>query len=110
MSSDSYSPCPGGTGKKVKFCCPELVAELPKIDRMVEAEQRSACLDHIENLEKKYPGRACLQANKALVLGNMGRIDEANQVVGEILTTQPQNPVALGEKALLDATTLGVLA
>src|SRR4051812_6166875 len=110
MSSDSYAPCPGGTGKKVKFCCPELVAELPKIDRMIEAEQRSACLDYIEGLEKKFPGRVCLLANKALVLGNMGRIDEANNAAGEILASQPQNPVALGEKALLDATSLGVIA
>ncbi|MFM8705283.1 MAG: hypothetical protein ACKOHG_15725, partial [Planctomycetia bacterium] len=25
MPLDPYSPCPGGTGKKIKFCCSELV-------------------------------------------------------------------------------------
>ena len=28
MPIDPYSPCPGGTGKKIKFCCSELVGDL----------------------------------------------------------------------------------
>ena len=30
MSLDPYAPCPGGTGKKIKFCCPDLVGDLEK--------------------------------------------------------------------------------
>jgi hypothetical protein len=60
MSLDPYSPCPGGTGKKIKFCCDDLVGELDKIERMVEGEQFVACLDHVTKLDEKQPGRPCL--------------------------------------------------
>ena len=43
MALDAYSLCPGGTGKKIKFCCPDLLSELEKIDRMIEGEQFIAC-------------------------------------------------------------------
>ena len=52
---DPYSPCPCGTGKKIKFCCPDLIHELSEIQSMLEGGQRQACLDYIEWLEKKHP-------------------------------------------------------
>ena len=27
MAIDTYAPCPGGTGKKIKFCCSDLVGD-----------------------------------------------------------------------------------
>ena len=47
MTIDPYAICPGGTGKKIKFCCSDLVSELDKVQRMVEGDQRVACLDYI---------------------------------------------------------------
>jgi hypothetical protein len=61
MALDAYSFCPGGTGKKIKFCCPDFLPELQKIDRMLEGEQYMACLQHIERV-RDLPGnhnRAC---------------------------------------------------
>ena len=55
MSLDAYSLCPGGTGKKIKFCCPDFLPELEKIDRMIEGEQFNACLQNIDQLEAKGP-------------------------------------------------------
>jgi len=43
------------TGKKIKFCCSDLVSELDKIQRMIEGDQRVACLDYITKLEGKHP-------------------------------------------------------
>ncbi len=60
MPIDPYTPCPGGTGKKIKFCCSDLLGELDKIKHMLEGDQRAACLEHIEALEGKHPQRACL--------------------------------------------------
>ena len=31
MAIDTYAPCPGGTGKKIKFCCSELVGDLERV-------------------------------------------------------------------------------
>ena len=35
MSIDPYSSCPGGTGKKIKFCCAELVGDLEQLGEPV---------------------------------------------------------------------------
>ena len=35
MPIDPYSPCPGGTGKKVKFCCTDLLQELSEDSRII---------------------------------------------------------------------------
>ena len=56
MSIDAYSLCPGGTGKKIKFCCGDFLPELQKIDRMFEGEQYLACLQHIDRLLAQEPG------------------------------------------------------
>jgi hypothetical protein len=101
MPLDPYSPCPAGTGKKLKFCCSDLVGELEKIQRMLEGDQRLACLEHIEKLQAKYPGRACLMTSQALLMLGMGRKDEAKVVVDAVLAQAAMNPVALAESALI---------
>ncbi|HEY5315029.1 MAG TPA: hypothetical protein VIK18_21030 [Pirellulales bacterium] len=107
MPIDPYAPCPGGLDKKVKFCCPDLVPELERIQRMLEGDQPQACLDHIGHLEAKYPGRACLETTKALLQGQLGQVQEAQQTIEHVLQTQPDNPVALAEAALLTAGAQG---
>lgn len=101
MAIDPYSPCPGGLGKKVKFCCADLVSDLDKIDRMRQAEQRSACLEHVEKLDAKHPGRACLMTAKADLLRELGRTQEADVAVKSMLDQHADNPVALAEAAIL---------
>ena len=64
MAIDSYAPCPGGTGKKIKFCCSELVGDLEQLDRLVEGDQISAALDQVKRLAEKHPGKACLLATQ----------------------------------------------
>lgn len=101
MSVDPYSLCPGGTGKKLKFCCSDLLHELGKIDHMLAAEQRQACIDYIAQLEAKFPDRACLLTTKALVLHSLEQNEEALRAADRVLTTQPTNPVALAARALV---------
>jgi hypothetical protein len=101
MSLDAYSFCPGGTGKRMKFCCKDLLTDLQQIDRMVEGEQHLACLQHIERLEPTYPDRACLMAIKAQLLRAMERTDELRKLVARFAETCPDNVVALAETAML---------
>ena len=106
MAIDPYTLCPGGTGKKVKFCCPDLLSELEKVQKMLEGNQRQACLEYIEQLEARHPDRACLLTTTALLQGQLGNPEEAQKTVGKVLESQPENPVDLAEQALLaiDAT------
>jgi hypothetical protein len=107
MAIDPYGPCPGGTGKKVKFCCPDLVNELDKITRMLDGDQPQACLDHITSLEAKHPGRACLCTLKASLQAELGQADQARASIETLLQTHPDNPIALADQAMLIASQQG---
>jgi tetratricopeptide (TPR) repeat protein len=110
MAIDPYSPCPCGTGKKVKFCCPDLVHELNEIQNMLEGGQRQACLDYIESVEKKHPDRACLVTTRALLESALGNEKKAEQTLEGYLAKDPTNPVALAELAVVYAAQRGATA
>ena len=107
MPIDAYSPCPCGTGKKIKFCCKDLLSDLQKIERMLEGEQYIACLSHIERLEQSNPDRACLMATKTLLLRITGQEIEAKKATAEFVEKHPENPLALCDNALIKATDEG---
>src|SRR5262249_4402491 len=110
MPIDPYSPCPGGTGKKVKFCCSDLVQELDKLQHMMEAEQAIGCLDYLRKLEEKYPDRACLQSMRVSLESAVGDPAAAEKALAAFLKSQPGNSVALAEKARHVATQGDLLA
>lgn len=100
MPFDPYSPCPGGTGKKIKFCCSDLVGELEKIDRMIEGEQFVACRDHVTHLDEKFPGRACVLSWKLLLEQMTGDREAATRTLAAFILQNPENPIALAETGL----------
>jgi hypothetical protein len=105
MAIDAYSRCPGGTGKKIKFCCSDSLPELQKIDRMIEGEQYLACLQHIEQLLALESNRdkACLLATKCLLLRVTNQHEAARNTAATFLVKHPNNQVALAEMAILAA-------
>jgi hypothetical protein len=107
MALDAYSLCPGGTGKKIKFCCPDLFPELEKLDRMIEGEQFVASLQQIDQLEHKGLHRACLMALKSELLRATNQTDRITAHVAEFLERFPQNPVAWSESAMIAAVSEG---
>jgi len=110
MPIDAYSLCPGGTGKKIKFCCPDFLAELQKISRMLEGDQQLACLKHIDELLRKTPDRACLLAIKAALLRSTDRLEEAAATAAHFLEKHPDNTTAMAESAIIMAVEEGGLA
>ena len=107
MAIDPYTPCPGGTGKKVKFCCPDLLGELDDIQRKLEADQRLACLEQIDRLDTKYPDRACLLSMKAMLEAQLADEGKAEATLARFKEKYPGNPVALAEEATLKAARQG---
>lgn len=103
MAIDTYAPCPGGTGKKIKFCCSDLVGDLEQLDRLVEGDQVSAALDQVRRLDEKHPRRACLMATRTKLELASKRYDEAAATSGAFLEAFPDNPLALGHAAITDA-------
>lgn len=104
MTIDPYSPCPGGIGKKIKFCCPDLVHELDKLQRMIDGEQRVAGLDYVTKLDAKYPGRACLLSARATLEAMLGNREQSAATLATFREKHPDNPIALAELAVLQAT------
>ena len=101
MPIDVYTLCPGGTGKRIKFCCKDLVGELNQIDGMIEGDQYQAALAKIDQLLATKPDRACLLELKAQLLSATEQHAALPAVVERYLAHHPANPVALAEQALL---------
>jgi len=107
MSLDPYAPCLCGSGKKLKFCCADLAGELDKVGKMLEGDQRAACLQHIQHLERKYPDRASLLGLRATLELELDRPDDARATVQRFLQQHPNSPVAHACEALMLAATSG---
>ena len=103
MPLDAYNFCPCGSGKKIKFCCNDLLGELQKIDRMIEGEQYLGCLRHIEQLERKRADRACLMAIKGMLLRATGQMEAAAGHAAAFVEKHPENATALAESAIVTA-------
>lgn len=100
MSIDRYSSCPGGTGKKIKFCCADLVSDLDKVARMVQGRQNASCLELLSQLEARYGNRACLLAVKLSLEQGMKNQTAALSTLRRFLESHPDNPIALAELAV----------
>ena len=103
MPIDPYSPCPGGTGKKIKFCCSELMGDLEQLDRLTEGQQYAAALSEVEKLAQRHPGRACLMAHRTRLQLATKQFPAAAAASAEFLKACPDNPVALGLAAVTEA-------
>lgn len=101
MAVDPYAQCPCGSGKKLKFCCSDLVGDIEKIHHMVEGDQPRAALQHCEQTLKKRPGRPSLLDLKAMLEVTLHKLQDAEKTVAELLEKDPENPAAHAQQAIL---------
>ena len=104
MAIDPYSPCPCGSGKKLKFCCADLAADIEKITKLVAGEQPHAALKHVETLLAKQPDRASLLDIRAMIELSLNDLDAAEKTLTHFLQVAPQNASAHAQWALLAAS------
>ncbi|QDU53943.1 tetratricopeptide repeat protein [Aeoliella mucimassa] len=98
---DPYSLCPCGSGKKLKFCCSDLIGEIEKIHRMIEGDQPRAALRHVEQTLQKSPGRASLLDLQAMLQLSLGELESAEKTVAEFLKADPDSPSAHAHHAMV---------
>src|SRR3989304_3196565 len=101
MAVDPYAPCPCGSGKKLKFCCTDLVGEIEKIHRMIEGDQPRAALRHVEQTLARHPQRASLLDLKATIEMSLEEIDSARHTIDQFIQSHPDSPTAHACHALL---------
>lgn len=107
MAIDPYSACPCGSGKKLKFCCSDLAADIEKVQKMVAGDQPHAALKHVEKLLKKQPTRASLLDLQASLQLSLHEFEAAKTTIGDFLEAHPQSPTANAQAAILLAAMEG---
>jgi len=107
MAVDPYSLCPCGSGKKLKFCCSDLVHEIEKIHQMMEGDQPRAALQHVEQTLAKHPGRESLLDLKAMLELSLDQLDAAAETIEALIESAPNNPAAHAQQAVLVASREG---
>ena len=105
MAIDPYALCPCGSGKKLKFCCSDVVGEIEKIHRMIEGDQPRAALRHAEQTLATHDNGPSLLDLKASLELSLGEMDAARQTIGRFMAAHPDSPTANACQALLQADT-----
>jgi tetratricopeptide (TPR) repeat protein len=100
MSLDAYSPCPCGSGKKLKFCCQPIAAEMEKVERYQLGHQMRLALLALDAIQRKHPNNAWAVTARAEILLHEGEADEATEVLEPLIREQPDHKYALGLMAL----------
>lgn len=100
LTQNDPSPCGGG---KIKYCCKDLAADLEKVSRTIEADQRLAAVQQLDVLIASKGPRAPLLALKADVLLDLGDMERFEQAAEEFLSRFPENGVALAMSAIVAA-------
>lgn len=94
MALDSYALCVCGSGKKLKFCCQDVLPELSRVSTLRE-NQPEAALGLLRALLAKYPDKESVTRELVGVLLELRRNDEAISVGMNFLKTHPDHPLML---------------
>lgn len=94
MANDPYSSCPCGSGKKLKFCCGEILPDLQRAFRLRE-NQPEAAVKLFRDLLRKHPDKDVILRELTLTLNELGLAAEARQEVANFLKAHPDHPTAL---------------
>lgn len=100
MAVDRFALCPGGTGKKIKFCGNECVSFIDKVTSFLSAQQYRQALQLVNTTLARNPNQACAWSYKCLLERFEGNVAAIIQAAEEFFNRFPRNPVALAEKAI----------
>ncbi len=91
MAIDPYHYCPHGSGKKYKFCCPKLLQDYEKLDRLFDNHQISQARSLLDRLLAKHT-TVCLLSQKALVEIEDRNYQQAEQIGQQLREQFPEVP------------------
>lgn len=94
MSFDPYSLCPCGSGKKLKFCCPDIAGEMFKAVQLHENGQSRAALKILSKLHEKEPGRPWVATTLAGIHLYLEEPEKTREALQQLLKEHPDDPLA----------------
>lgn len=90
MAIDLYASCPCGSGKKFKWCCQPIEAEIGRAFQLDGEGQHEAALKLMEEIVAKNEGNPEAWGRKGQLLLLNGQIEAAEQAVQEALKINPK--------------------
>src|SRR5438874_8565592 len=81
MAIDAYASCPCGSGKKFKWCCQDIHAEIDKALQQHNDGQHEAALQTMAAVVGQQPGNAEAWGQQAQLLSLNGRVEDADQAL-----------------------------
>lgn len=99
MQNDPYSPCPCGSGKKFKWCCQPIHAEIAKIFTLDEEGQHEAALRAMEDVVVQHAANPEAHGRKAQLLFQNDKVEEAEKALDKAFEQFPNYPFGFFLKA-----------
>ena len=94
MAHDPYAPCICGSGKKLKFCCLDILSDMQRVEKLRD-NQPDAAEKLLTSLYETHPDREVLVAELSELLTESGRRQEARDLCVDFLKRHPDEPRVL---------------
>src|SRR5262245_49969093 len=95
MALDPYSPCPCGSGKKFKWCCQDVHADITRAYDQEEQGQHEAALRIMEGVARSHPNNPEAWGRLAQLLYAHDRTEDAETTLQKAFDLNPNYPFGL---------------
>jgi tetratricopeptide (TPR) repeat protein len=92
MAIDVYAPCPCGSGKKFRWCCQPIQAQINKAFQQDEDGQHETAMRLMDELTREHATNPEAWGRKAQLLFENGRYDDAEKALDRALELNPNYP------------------
>jgi tetratricopeptide (TPR) repeat protein len=92
MSADPYSSCPCGSGKKFKWCCQPIHAEIERAFEQYNSGQHEAAVRTMADVVREHSGNPEAWGRQAQLLAISGKVEEAEQSLQKAFELNPNYP------------------
>jgi tetratricopeptide (TPR) repeat protein len=92
MSADPYSSCPCGSGKKFKWCCQPIHAEIERAFEQFNSGQQEAAVRTMADVVREHSGNPEAWGRQAQLLAISGKVEEAEQALQKAFDLNPNYP------------------
>jgi tetratricopeptide (TPR) repeat protein len=89
---DPYAPCPCGSGKKFKWCCQPIGAQIEKAFQQDQEGQHEAALRLMDQLTTEHPANPEAWGRKAQLLYQNGQADDGEKALQKAFEINPKYP------------------
>jgi tetratricopeptide (TPR) repeat protein len=90
MPLDPYSTCPCGSGKKFKWCCQPIQAEIDRAFQQEAEGQHDVALRLMDEVIKNHPANPVPWGRRAQLLYQNGRVEDAEEALRKAFEINPK--------------------